>query len=121
MEAEGSSVLAQRAASEGPRWTRAVEAQSAPIPEERVGKIRRMRREWPGALLARRTRTMKGMEGHPHWSCAPGTRALRRASFNGRTSTNMGALSRERNKRAWKEHLYRSMRAVKGSLGHSLH
>jgi len=27
-------VLAQRAAWEGPRWTRAVEDQSAPIPEE---------------------------------------------------------------------------------------
>ena len=27
-------MLAQRAASEGPRWTRAVEDQSAPIPEE---------------------------------------------------------------------------------------
>ena len=32
-----------------------------------------MRKERPGALLARRTCTMKGMEGHPHWSCAPGT------------------------------------------------
>ena len=31
-------VLAQRAASEGPRWTRAVEDQSAPIPEERTHK-----------------------------------------------------------------------------------
>jgi len=30
-----SSVLAQRAASKGPRWTRAVEDQSAPIPRER--------------------------------------------------------------------------------------
>ena len=27
-------MLVQRAASEGPRWTRAVEDQSAPIPEE---------------------------------------------------------------------------------------
>ncbi len=24
-------------------------------------------------------------EGHPRWSCAPGTRALRRTSFDGRT------------------------------------
>jgi hypothetical protein len=24
-------------------------------------------------------------EGHPDWSCAPGTRALRKASFDGRT------------------------------------
>jgi hypothetical protein len=29
-------MLAQRAASEGPRWTRAVEDQSAPIPEEKT-------------------------------------------------------------------------------------
>ena len=48
-------------------------------------ELGRMEREWPGALLARRTRTMKRMEGHPCWSCAPGTRALRRASFDGRT------------------------------------
>ena len=34
MEPDDLSVLAQRAASEGPRWTRAVEDQSAPIPEE---------------------------------------------------------------------------------------
>jgi len=39
MEAEGSSVLAQRAASEGPRWTRAMEDPSAPIPEEISGKL----------------------------------------------------------------------------------
>jgi len=32
-------VLAQRAASEGPRWTRAVEDQSAPIPEEITSKL----------------------------------------------------------------------------------
>jgi hypothetical protein len=33
MEADRSSVLAQRAASEGPRWTRAEEDQSPPTPE----------------------------------------------------------------------------------------
>jgi hypothetical protein len=32
-------VLAQRAASEGPRWTRAVEDQSAPIPREITSKL----------------------------------------------------------------------------------
>jgi hypothetical protein len=32
-------VLAQRAASEGPRWTRAVEDPSAPIPEEITSKL----------------------------------------------------------------------------------
>jgi hypothetical protein len=33
------SVLAQRAASEGPRWTRAVEDQSAPIPRDITIKL----------------------------------------------------------------------------------
>ncbi|MGH7183411.1 MAG: hypothetical protein ACREJN_15735, partial [Nitrospiraceae bacterium] len=33
------SVLAQRAASEGPRWTRAGEDQSASIPEEITSKL----------------------------------------------------------------------------------
>src|SRR5207244_2317290 len=33
---------AQRAASEGPRWTRAVEDQSAPIPKERKSMLGRM-------------------------------------------------------------------------------
>jgi len=32
-------VLAQRAASEGPRWTRAVEDQSAPIPKEVTSEL----------------------------------------------------------------------------------
>jgi hypothetical protein len=49
-------LLAQRAASEGPRWTRAVEDQSAPIPEEissELGGIREINRDilnfygWP--------------------------------------------------------------------------
>jgi hypothetical protein len=39
MEPDDLSVLAQRAASEGPRWTRAVEDQSAPIPRERTSKL----------------------------------------------------------------------------------
>jgi hypothetical protein len=34
-----SSLLAQRAAWEGPRWTRAVEDQSAPIPEEIASEL----------------------------------------------------------------------------------
>jgi hypothetical protein len=45
---------------------------------KREGASLERRRERPGALLARRTRMVKGMEGYPHWSCAPGTRALRR-------------------------------------------
>ena len=32
-------MLAQRAASEGPRWTRAVEDRSAPIPREVTSKL----------------------------------------------------------------------------------
>ena len=42
-------------------------------------------REQADVLLARRAPTVKGCEGHPRWSCAPGTRALGRASFDGRT------------------------------------
>ena len=56
-------MLAQRAASEGPRWTRAVEDQSAPIPEDIANELGRRYfmkgRVRPGALLARRTRTVK--------------------------------------------------------------
>ncbi len=47
MEPDDLSVLAQRAASEGPRWTRAVEDQSAPIPREIASKLGRI------SLLAR--------------------------------------------------------------------
>jgi hypothetical protein len=39
MEPDDLSVLAQRAASEGPRWTRAVEDQSAPIPREKRASL----------------------------------------------------------------------------------
>ena len=64
------SVLAQRAASEGPRWTRALE-------------------DRPGCPLKgverRKACDEKAWKGHPRRSCAPGTRALRRASFDGRT------------------------------------
>jgi hypothetical protein len=44
-EGKGSLVvllLAERAASEGPRWTRAVEDQSAPIPEEATRELGRI-------------------------------------------------------------------------------
>ena len=34
--------------------------------------LRRMGKERPGALLARRTRAIKGLDGRPHWSCALG-------------------------------------------------
>lgn len=32
------------------------------------------------------------VEGRTRWSCAPRTRALRRASFDGRSGTNMDIL-----------------------------
>jgi hypothetical protein len=48
-------MLAQRAVADSPRWTRAVEDQSAPIPKELTSEIGRMEQERPGALLARRT------------------------------------------------------------------
>jgi hypothetical protein len=34
-------------------------------------------------------------------------------------TSKLGRIERK-NKRAWKEHLYRPMRTIKGSLGHSL-
>ena len=37
-------------------------------------------------------------------------------SLDGRSGTNIGAIPRERNKQAWKEHVYRSMRAGKDTL-----
>jgi hypothetical protein len=41
----------------------------------------------------------------PTQSFAPGTRALRRTSFDGRIGTNMGATPKERsNERAWENH-----------------
>jgi hypothetical protein len=36
--------------------------------------------------------SQKGLEGHPCWSCAPGARALRRASLDGRSGTSTGVL-----------------------------
>ena len=57
MEPDDLSVLAQRAASEGPCWTRAVEDQSAPIPEEITSELGRMRRSRQVPfLLAERAR-----------------------------------------------------------------
>ena len=48
--------------------------------------------------LHRQPCEMKGWEeeGHPRWSCAPGTRTIRMCSFDGRTLTNIGALPREK-------------------------
>jgi hypothetical protein len=44
-------------------------------------------------LLARRE---KDGERHPRWSLAPGARALRRASLDGRNGTSMDAIPQER-------------------------
>ena len=78
-------MLAQRAASEGPRWTRAVEDQSAPILEERVSEFGRESGETSGmvsvlaephdkkigrtptvVLCSRNTRPEKGLVRRPH-------------------------------------------------------
>jgi hypothetical protein len=72
-------LLAERARSEGARSTRAIEDQ----PDRPLRGVER-----------RKARDEKTWKGHPRWSCAPGTRALRRASFDSRTLTNMGALPR---------------------------
>jgi hypothetical protein len=63
-------LLAERARSEGARSTRAL--------EDRPGHPLR-------GVERRKARDEKAWKGHPRWSCAPGTRALRRASFDGRT------------------------------------
>ena len=53
-------MLAQRAASEGPRWTRAVEDHSAPIPEEITSEL--------GGIIEKHEegsmRAVKGSLGH---------------------------------------------------------
>ena len=51
-------MLAQRAASEGPRWTRAVEDQSAPIPKEVTSEL-------GGNMYIVRCAQTKGTSGHP--------------------------------------------------------
>ncbi len=57
-----SSVLAQRAASEGPRWTRAVEDQSAPILEEITSELGGSYFNGEGA---RSTRAFEDQPGRP--------------------------------------------------------
>jgi len=44
-------VLAQRAASEGPRWTRAMGDQSAPIPEKVTSELGRIIRKEEGRSM----------------------------------------------------------------------
>ena len=49
-------MLAQRAASEGPRWTRAVEDHSAPIPEEITSEL-------GGIIEKHEEGSMRGVKG----------------------------------------------------------
>jgi len=49
--------------------------------------------EWSGALLARRE---KDGERHPRWALAPGARALRRASPDGRNGPIVDVVPHER-------------------------
>ena len=78
--------------------------------------LRRMGKEQPGALLARRTE--EGMESDD-LLCSRNARPEK--ALVGRAQWKISQPpSLERNEQAWREHVYRSMRAVKGSLGHSL-
>jgi hypothetical protein len=73
-----------------------------------------MRRERPGALLARR-----GWDGQPGHPPARGTRALRRASFDARNRGSTRPPYEERHERAWRDHLdgLRSLDAGSGEIG----
>ena len=51
--------------------------------------------------------------------CARATRGLRRPSFDARSGRSVSPHPWKANKQAWRQHMCRSMRAVKGSLGHS--
>ena len=57
-------VLAQRAASEGPRWTRAMGSQSAPIPEKVTSELGRIIQKDEGCSM----RSVKDTAGHPPWT-----------------------------------------------------
>ena len=74
-------MLAQRAASEGPRWTRAVEDQSAPIPEEITSEL-------GGSILSRLGTTIlvwQNFAGPQVWETAQDSRArLARRARRGR-------------------------------------
>jgi len=47
--------------------------------------------------------SLEEWERRPRCFCAPGTRALRRASFDGRSGTDTGGIPRGRSKRAWRK------------------
>jgi hypothetical protein len=52
--------------------------------------------------------------------CARGTRTIEMCSSDARSGRSISPHPQRENKRAWREHVYRSMRAVKDSLGCSL-
>jgi hypothetical protein len=53
--------------------------------------------------------------------CARATRGRGLPSLDARSGRSVSPHPWSENKQAWKEHTYHSMRAVKGSLGHSLY
>ena len=52
--------------------------------------------------------------------CARATRGRGLPSLDARSGRSISPHPQRKNKRAWREHVYRSMRAVKDNLGHSL-
>ena len=61
----------------------------------RSDHTKRRARQLIRSLCSQRAQVRK-VEGHPYWSCAPGTRALGRASFDGRSWTSIGVLPGQR-------------------------
>ena len=102
--------------------------------------LRRMRREWPGALLARRTRTVKlcsfdaRSKGQP-WPLPLGqVRKFGRPSYGlmARLGVPVGGRVRKSraweinqtpslkdNEQVWREYVYRSTRAIEDQPGHT--
>jgi hypothetical protein len=77
--------------------------------------LRRMKRERPGALLARRIG--EGMEADD-LLCSRNARLKKALVGRAQWKINQPP-SLEKNEQAWREHVNRSMCAVKCSLGHS--
>jgi len=84
-------VLAQRAASEGPHWMRAMEDHSAPIPEERTSKlggiirslIRRVQSKATLATPPNGRQKKNTLVGHAKWETIyPALKEKDRSSLN---------------------------------------
>ena len=92
---------------------------------KRSGGCQTAEGERPGALLARRTRTMKRCSFDARSKGQPRPLPLKGGIGNWKTLVGRAQWkisqppSLERDEQAWREHVYRSMRAVKGSLGRS--